>query len=82
MALLLTLGIIGVTAMLYALPLTQQTDDTISNASFAALAFIVIIVSAVRAHSSGFLHRIAWTLVAVRDRDLLVRHGGDEFVAR
>ena len=63
--LLLTLGVIGGTAVLYALPLGQGTDDAVSNASFTALASTVIIVSVARARSSGGFHRIAWTLVAV-----------------
>ena len=63
--LLLTLSITAGTAVLYALPLSQETDDAVSNISFTSLAFIVIIVSFSRAHTSRGAHRVAWTLVAV-----------------
>jgi diguanylate cyclase (GGDEF)-like protein len=63
--LLATLTILVGTAVLYALPLDQSADDGVSNASFAALAFIVIMVSAWRARHSGGAHRAAWALVAL-----------------
>ena len=63
--LVLTMGLVVGTAVLYALPLSQGVDDGASNVTFTALALIVIVVSVSRAQTSGGPHRIAWTLVAV-----------------
>lgn len=61
----MTGAIIAGTGVLYALPLEQDMDDAVSNASFGALALIVIVVSITRARNSDGAHRISWTLVAV-----------------
>jgi diguanylate cyclase (GGDEF)-like protein len=61
----LALGIAAVTAVLYALPLSQTIDDATSNAAWTSLALIVVVVSTARAQNSRGIHRTAWVLVSL-----------------
>ncbi|MEZ5246882.1 MAG: GGDEF domain-containing protein [Acidimicrobiales bacterium] len=63
--LVLTGAIMIGTAVLYALPLGQETDDAISHLSFIALALIVMAVSVSCARNGRGAHRVAWILVVM-----------------